>query len=70
MMPLHLANIGEANTIKRIGGKPELKKHLENLGFTAGGTVTVLSSMGGNIIVNVRESRVAIGKDMARRIMV
>lgn len=69
-MPLHLANIGEANTIKRIGGKPELKKHLENLGFTAGGTVTVLSSMGGNIIVNVRESRVAIGKDMARRIMV
>lgn len=70
MMPLTLANIGEENMIKKIGGKPEIKKHLENLGFVAGGNVTVITTLGGNIIVNVKESRVAISKEMAQKIMV
>ena len=69
-MPLSLANVGEENIIKRIGGKPEIKKHLENLGFVVGGTVTIVSALGGNVIVNVKESRVAISEEMARRIMV
>ena len=70
MMPLTLANIGEVNTIKKIGGKPEVKKHLENLGFVAGGDVTIVSTMGGNIIVNVKEARIAISKEMAQKIMI
>lgn len=70
MMPLTLANIGEENIIKHIGGSPEVKKHLENLGFVAGGNVTVITSMSGNVIVNVKESRVAISKEMAQKIMV
>lgn len=70
MMPLNLADIGETNIIKRIGGKPEVKKHLENLGFVAGGSVKVISSMGGNIIVNVKETRVAISEEMAKKIMI
>lgn len=70
MMPLNLANVGEENIIKKIGGKPEVKKHLENLGFVAGGTVTIISALGGNIIVNVKETRVAISEEMARKIMV
>ncbi len=70
MMPLALANVGEDNTILRIGGNPETKKHLENLGFVAGGNVKVISEMGGNLIVNVKESRVAISREMAQKIMV
>ena len=70
MMPLALANVGEDNTILRIGGNPEPKKHLENLGFVAGGNVKVISEMGGNLIVNVKESRVAISREMAQKIMV
>ena len=70
MMPLTLADVGEQNTIKRLAGKPEVKKHLENLGFVVGGTVTVLTSLGGNVIVNVKETRVAISEEMARKIMV
>ncbi|NCC07940.1 MAG: ferrous iron transport protein A [Clostridia bacterium] len=70
MMPLTLANVGEENMIKKIGGKPEVKKHLENLGFVAGGNVTIVTTMGGNIIVNVKESRVAISKEMAQKIMI
>ena len=70
MMPLSLANIGEENLIIKVGGKPEVKKHLENLGFVAGGTATLISSMGGNVIVKVKESRVAISEEMARKIMV
>lgn len=69
-MPLTLANVGETNLIKRIGGKPEVKKHLENLGFVAGSEVTVISTLGGNVIVNVKEARVAISKEMAQKIMV
>lgn len=69
-MPLTFANIGEDNIIKKIGGKPEVKKHLENLGFVAGGKVTVISTLSGNVIVNVKESRVAISREMAQKIMV
>ena len=70
MMPLMLAGIGEENTIKKIGGSPEIKKHLEDLGFVVGGSVTVVNALGGNVIVNVKESRVAISEEKARRIMV
>ena len=70
MMPLSMAQEGKANVILKVGGKEETRKFLENLGFTAGGTVTVVSEIGGNIIVNVRDSRVAIGRDMANKIMV
>lgn len=70
MMPLSLADVGEENTIKKIGGNPEVKKHLKNLGFVVGGTVTVISTLGGNVIVNVKEARVAISEEMARKIMV
>lgn len=70
MMPLIYANIGEENMIRKVGGSPEVKKHLEDLGFVAGGGVTVVSSIGGNLIVNVKESRVAISREMAGKIMV
>lgn len=69
-MPLTMMNAGETNTIKKIGGKEETRRFLENLGFVAGGIVTVVSDIGGNLIVNVKDSRVAIGKDMASKIMV
>ncbi|MGN0395926.1 MAG: ferrous iron transport protein A [Coprococcus sp.] len=70
MMPLTFAKSGEANIIRKVGGKEETRRFLENLGFVAGSTVTVISEVGGNLIVNVKDSRVAIGKDMASRIMV
>lgn len=70
MMPLSLAAVGEENTIKKIGGNAEVKQHLENLGFVVGGNVTVITALGGNVIVNVKESRVAISEEMARKIMV
>ena len=70
MMPLTLAGVGEENIIKRIGGNPEIKKHLEDLGFVPGGSVTVINTLGGNLIVNVKESRVAVSKEMAQKIMV
>ncbi|MCI9125749.1 MAG: ferrous iron transport protein A [Eubacterium sp.] len=70
MMPLSMIGIGEESTIKKIGGKEDTKRFLENLGFVIGGTVTVVSAIGGNIIVNVKDTRVAIGKEMANRILV
>ena len=70
MMPLTFADIEEDNIIKRIGGTSEVKKHLENLGFVVGGNVKVVNRMGNNIIVNVRESRIAISEGMANKIMV
>jgi ferrous iron transport protein A len=70
MMPLTMVREGEQNTIKKVGGKEETRKFLENLGFVTGGVVTVISEIGGNMIVNVKDSRVAIGKDMANKIMV
>ncbi len=69
-MPLTLCPVGEENIIKRIGGRDDVKRHLENLGFVAGSTVTVISEMGGNIIVNVKEARIAVSKEMAGKIMV
>lgn len=70
MMPLTMVKEGEPNIIKKIGGREETRKFLENLGFVTGGVVTVVSEIGGNLIVNVKDSRIAIGKDMANRIMV
>nr|WP_294352594.1 FeoA family protein [uncultured Clostridium sp.] len=70
MMPLTMVKTGEENVIKKVGGKEETKKFLEKLGFVVGGTVMVVSEINGNMIVNVKDSRVAIGKDMARRILV
>ena len=70
MLPLKFADVGESNIIKRIGGKPEVKKHLENLGFVVGGEVKVISMVGGNVIVNVKETRVAISEEMAKKIMI
>ena len=70
MMPLALANTGEENIVKKIGGSPDVKQHLENLGFVIGASVTVITSLGGNVIVNVKESRVAVSEEMARKIMV
>ena len=70
MMPLTMAIVGEPNTIKRIGGREETKKFLENLGFVTGSVVTVVSEISGNMILNVKDSRVALGKDMANKIMI
>lgn len=70
MMPITLANIGEDMMIKKIGGNPETRRFLENLGFVVGGDVKIVSEIGGNVIVNVKESRVAVSKEMAQKIMV
>lgn len=70
MMPLTLSAVGEENIIRKIGGKPEVRAHLENLGFVAGGIVTVISTIGGNLIVSVKDSRIAISREMANKIMV
>lgn len=70
MMPLNVALPGEENVIRKIGGSPEVKQHLADLGFVVGGTVTLVSVLNGNVIVNVKESRVALDADMARRIMI
>ena len=69
-MPLSMMKAGEPNVIKKVGGREDTRRFLENLGFVAGGIVTVVSQTGGNMIVNVKDSRVAIGKDMANKIMV
>lgn len=69
-MPLVLATVGEEYIIRKIGGNPEVRAHLENLGFVTGGNVTIISTIGGNLIVNVKDSRVAISKEMAKKIMV
>lgn len=70
MIPLTLARSGEVNIIKRVGGKQEVKAHLENLGFVVGGGITVINAIGGNVIVNVKDSRVAISREMAQKIMI
>lgn len=70
MMPLSMVREGEPNIIKKVGGKEDTRRFLENLGFVAGGTVTVVSEINGNMIVNVKDSRIAIGKEMANRIIV
>ena len=70
MMPLSYANPGEVSIIRKVGGSPKVKKHLENLGFVAGGNVTVITTLNGNVIVKVKEARVAISDEMARKIMI
>ena len=70
MMPLCMAERGEENIIRKVGGSPEVKKHLEDLGFVAGSSVIVVNSLQGNIIVNIKDSRVAISEEMARKIMI
>ena len=70
MMPLSYAVPGEENVIRRIGGNPDVKKHLENLGFVVGGNVKVITALNGNVIVKVKETRVAINDEMARKIMI
>ena len=70
MMPVSYCNPGEEAVIRKIGGNPEVKKHLENLGFVVGGSITVITSLNGNLILKVKESRVAIDDAMARKIMV
>ena len=69
-MPLTMLNIGETGEIKRIGGNEETRRFLHNLGFVVGAEVGVVSAIGGNVIVNIKDSRVAINEDMAKRIMV
>ena len=69
-MPLSLAEIGEEKTVKKVGGNPEVKQYLENLGFVPGGSVTVVTTQNGNVIVKVKESRIAISEEMARKIIV
>ena len=70
MMPLVFAETGKPQIIRKIGGSPEIKKHLADLGFTVGGEVSVVSTLGENLIVKVKESRVALSDELARRIMV
>ena len=70
MIPLAFADPDEELVIRKVGGKPELKKHLEDLGFVAGGRIKIVSEMAGNLIVNVKETRVAISKEMAQKIQV
>lgn len=69
-MPLTLASLGESNIIKKVGGLPDVKKHLEDLGFVPGGEVSVISTLGGSVIVSVKESRIAISREMAQKIMI
>ncbi|MDR1326490.1 MAG: ferrous iron transport protein A [Treponema sp.] len=69
-MPLSLAKTGEANSIKKIGGHEDAKKHLENLGFVTGSNVTVVSAMSSGLIVKVKDSRIAISREMANKIMI
>lgn len=69
-MPLSMAKEGEQNIVRRVGGKEDTRRFLENLGIVVGGTVTVISEMGGNLIVNVKDSRVALGRDMANKILI
>lgn len=69
-MPITLANIGEELMIKKVGGNPETRRFLEGLGFVAGSGVKIVSEMGGNVILNIKDSRVAVSKEMAQKIMV
>ena len=70
MMPLVYADTGEPQIIKKIGGSPEVKKHLEDLGFNVGGEVSIISTIGENLIVKIKESRVAVSDELAKKIMV
>ena len=69
-MPLTMATMGEVNKFVKVGGNEETRRFLENLGFVAGTEITVVSSIGGNLIVNVKDSRIAVNEDMARHIVI
>ncbi|MCL2082836.1 MAG: ferrous iron transport protein A [Oscillospiraceae bacterium] len=69
-MPLTMAKAGEQNSIKKIGGRAEVRQHLEALGFVIGTPITIVAAVAGNVIVNIKESRVAISREMAAKIMV
>lgn len=70
MVPLTYADVGAEQIIRKVGGSPEVKKHLEDLGFVVGGSVTLISEIGGSLIIKVKESRIALSREMAQRIMV
>ncbi|MDO4581429.1 MAG: FeoA family protein [Bacillota bacterium] len=70
MMPLTFANVGEENIIRKVGGSAQIRKHLQELGFVAGGNVTIVSAIGGNLIVSVKESRIALSRELAAKILV
>ena len=70
MMPINLAERGSPQIIRRVGGNPEVKKHLEDLGFHVGGEVTVVNALGGNLIIQVKDSRVALDRELAGKIMI
>ncbi len=70
MMPLGMASVGDTNTIRKITGRDEVRQHLAELGFVVGEEVTVVSEMGGNMILSIKDSRIALDKTMAMRIMV
>lgn len=70
MMPLTFATVGEENIIRKVGGAPETKRHLENLGFVPGSSVTVINTIGGNLIIKIKEARVAVSREMAQKIMI
>ncbi|MCQ2448497.1 MAG: ferrous iron transport protein A [Oscillibacter sp.] len=70
MIPLTLANVGDEYTVRKIGGSPEVKKHLENLGFVAGSNVIIVTEMAGNLVVKVKEARVAVSRELAQKIMI
>lgn len=69
-MPLSMASVGEQNLIRKITGKDEIRQHLAELGFVVGGQVTVISEIAGNMILSVKDSRIALDKTMANRIMI
>lgn len=69
-MPLTMSRTGEINTVQKINGRDDTKRFLESLGFVEGGNVTVVSEMGGNLIVNVKDTRIALNKSMANKIIV
>jgi ferrous iron transport protein A len=70
MMPLTYASAGQENVIKRVAGKPEVRQHLETMGFVVGAIITVISSVNGNLIVNVKNTRVALDQQLANKIMI
>ncbi|MBQ2657832.1 MAG: ferrous iron transport protein A [Erysipelotrichaceae bacterium] len=70
MLPLTYANVNEMNVIRKVGGNPEIKKHLEDMGFVTGAVITVVSAINGNLIVNVKDSKVALDKQLAGKIMI
>lgn len=70
MVPLSVADIGEEYIVKKVGGLPEVKRHLEDLGFVAGSDISVINKLGENVIVNVKDTRIAISKEMAMKIYV